>query len=144
MAPQIYPPEPANGPEYKDSGPNEGESSSHSPITSSPLWRNRFPILVGTYIALTSTLFYRVSRSPLSTSRKWEQYETIFKGTTLAGVVAGIGLSGGLNRKRSEVVQERLTQQHERNNEKNQLECMSEKEKQEAKEMVRKGGVQRD
>jgi len=33
---------------------------------------------------------------------KWEQYETIFKGTTLAAALGGIALSGKINSRRSD------------------------------------------
>lgn len=43
----------------------------------------------------TSAAFYRVSRQPFPARQKWEQYETIFKGTTLAAALAGIAVGSG-------------------------------------------------
>lgn len=59
--------------------------------------------VLGAWFALTSILLFRVSRQPISTARKWEQGETIFKGTALGAVILGIGLNGGFNRRRSEL-----------------------------------------
>ncbi|KAI1875974.1 uncharacterized protein JN550_001470 [Neoarthrinium moseri] len=55
--------------------------------------RYKYHVLIGSYIALTSVFFWRVHRQPYSRSIKAEQYETIFKGTTLAAVVAGVAVS---------------------------------------------------
>ncbi|OTB18756.1 hypothetical protein K445DRAFT_223970 [Daldinia sp. EC12] len=58
-----------------------------------PLLRNRYRILIGTYLVVTSFFFYRVYRQPFSRVIKSEQYETIFKGTTLAAVIIGVSMS---------------------------------------------------
>lgn len=79
---------------------------SHSEMTDqgyeSALSRYRYRILFGAWLFVTGVAFFRVSRQPYNSRIKSEQYETIFKGTSLAAVLAGIGVSGGLNRPRSE------------------------------------------
>jgi len=65
----------------------------------------RYHLLFGLYAAVTGAAFYRVHRQPYSTSIKWEQYETISKGSTLAAAIAGLTMSGGMNRRRSQVAQ---------------------------------------
>jgi hypothetical protein len=55
--------------------------------------RHKYQVLVGTYVAVTAVLFLRVHRQPYSSAVKWEQYETIFKGTSLAAVLGGIAMS---------------------------------------------------
>ncbi|KAI1080686.1 hypothetical protein F5B20DRAFT_538557 [Whalleya microplaca] len=57
------------------------------------LSRYKYHLLIGTYLAITSLSFYRVHRQPFSPAIKSEQYETIFKGTTLAAVVGGVAMS---------------------------------------------------
>ncbi|KAI1375105.1 hypothetical protein F4677DRAFT_423185 [Hypoxylon crocopeplum] len=57
------------------------------------LIRHKYHVLIGTYLAITSFLFYRIYRQPFSPAIKSEQYETIFKGTTLAAVVGGVAMS---------------------------------------------------
>lgn len=71
----------------------------------------RFHILCGTWLFLTGAAFFRVSRQPYNSRVKSEQYETIFKGTTLAAVIGGIGLNGGLNKPHSQAVKEKHHQQ---------------------------------
>ena len=61
----------------------------------------RYHLLFGAWLLVTGAAFLRVSRQPYHARLKSEQYETIFKGTSLAAVLAGIGLSGGFNRPRS-------------------------------------------
>ncbi|KAI8966176.1 hypothetical protein F5Y11DRAFT_215083 [Daldinia sp. FL1419] len=57
------------------------------------LFRCRYYILVGAYLMATSYLFYHVHRQPFSRVIKSEQYETIFKGTSLVAVIGGIAMS---------------------------------------------------
>lgn len=61
-------------------------------------WRHRaymvFKIVFTTWFVATSALFYRISRQPFPSRQKWEQYETVFKGTTLAAALATIGMGG--------------------------------------------------
>ncbi|XXG99964.1 Chitinase 2 [Hypoxylon texense] len=59
----------------------------------SPFSRYKYHVLVATYLAVTSFFFYRVYRQPFSRAIKSEQYETIFKGTSLAAVVGGVAMS---------------------------------------------------
>lgn len=70
--------------------------------TASVLSTYRLYLLAGLYVGVTGAAFLRVSRQPYAQSIKWEQYETIFKGTTLAAAVAGIAMSGKMNRRRSD------------------------------------------
>ncbi|KAL7624996.1 hypothetical protein AAE478_004210 [Parahypoxylon ruwenzoriense] len=58
-----------------------------------PLFRYKYHVLIWTYLILTSSLFCRIYRQPFSLAMKSEQYETIFKGTTLAAVVGGVAMS---------------------------------------------------
>lgn len=64
-----------------------------SPLTSA-LLRYKYQILAASYITITSFFFYRISRQPFSRSMKTEQAESVFKATTLAAVIGGIGLGG--------------------------------------------------
>lgn len=61
----------------------------------------RYHALVTVYVLSTGFFFYRVNRQPYRNSVKWEQYESIFKATTLASVLVGIGMGGGLNKRRT-------------------------------------------
>ncbi|KAF2771625.1 hypothetical protein EJ03DRAFT_325271 [Teratosphaeria nubilosa] len=54
----------------------------------------KYPLLATLYITVTGAAFWRVRRQPYSTAIKWEQYETIFKGTTLGAAIAGLVMSG--------------------------------------------------
>lgn len=70
-----------------------------------PLWsQNKYLLLFCAYTTITAAAFLRINRQPYSASVKWEQYETVFKGTSLAAVIAGVGMSGRLNRARSKAV----------------------------------------
>lgn len=64
---------------------------SHSPLTATAL-HNKYPLLILSYISLTSLFFYRISRQPFSRSIKLEHAESVFKATTLAAVLGGVGL----------------------------------------------------
>ncbi|KAH7058681.1 hypothetical protein B0J12DRAFT_651123 [Macrophomina phaseolina] len=64
----------------------------------SALSRYRFHILTGAWLFITVTACFRVSRQPYNSRLKSGQYESIFKGTSLAAVLTGIGVSGGMNR----------------------------------------------
>jgi len=68
----------------------------------SALHNYKYYLLTGVYIAVTSAAFYRVHRQPYHSAIKWEQYETIFKATTLATAIAGFALSGTVNTRRSD------------------------------------------
>lgn len=63
---------------------------------------NTLPLIIGTYVVVTSLLLFRLSRAPMPATRKWEQGETVLKATTLGAVIAGIAATGGINRRRSE------------------------------------------
>ena len=53
----------------------------------------KYHLLIGVYTTVTSLLLYRVHRQPFALAIKSEQYETVFKGTTLAAVIGGIAMS---------------------------------------------------
>ena len=61
----------------------------------------RYHSIFAAYVTITSVAIYRVTRLPYSTSIRSSQIETIFKATTLAAVIASIGVSGNLNKPRS-------------------------------------------
>lgn len=60
------------------------------------LYAYRYHILTGVYAIMTGGAFLRIGRQPYSRAVKWEQYETVFKGTTLLAALAGLGLSGNI------------------------------------------------
>lgn len=62
-----------------------------------------YPLLFVAWTSVTGLAFLRVSRQPYNARIKSEQYETIFKGTSLAAALIGMGLGGTLNKRRSEV-----------------------------------------
>lgn len=68
-------------------------SSANADLGASFLGRYKYHFLVCGCMAATSVMFYRVHRQPYASAIKWEQYETIFKGTSLATVVAGAAMS---------------------------------------------------
>ncbi|KAF1836480.1 hypothetical protein BDW02DRAFT_493585 [Decorospora gaudefroyi] len=59
----------------------------------SALENYRYEILFGAWLAVTGATFLRVKRQPYSTRLKIEQYESIFKGTSLGAVLIGIGIA---------------------------------------------------
>lgn len=52
----------------------------------------RYAVIFGAYLAVTGFAFWRIARQPYTRSIKWDQYETVFKATTLAGALGAIGL----------------------------------------------------
>ena len=76
---------------------NEHERPFFASVASS-----KYLILTGAYILITGAAFFRIHRQPYGRAVKWEQYETVFKGTTLAAALVGIGISGRLSKRRSE------------------------------------------
>ena len=60
----------------------------------------KYQILGAAYITVTGAIFYRIAKRSYTPSIRWEQYESVFKGTTLATLVAGAALSGGINKPR--------------------------------------------
>jgi hypothetical protein len=53
----------------------------------------RYEILFGAWLAVTGATFLRIKRQPYSTRLKIEQYESIFKGTSLGAVLIGMGIT---------------------------------------------------
>lgn len=70
-------------------------------FSDSPWSRYKYEVLFAGWIVVTGAAFFRVSRQPYNTRIKSEQYETIFKGTTLGSALIGFGLSGQLGKRRS-------------------------------------------
>jgi hypothetical protein len=54
----------------------------------------KYQILFAVWASVTAVAFSRIRRQPYSQSIKIEQYESVFKGTSLSGAVTGIALSG--------------------------------------------------
>lgn len=61
----------------------------------------KYQILFGLWLGTTAVAFYRIRRQPFRQAVKVEQYETVFKGTSLAAAVAGIAISGKAGRSSS-------------------------------------------
>ncbi|KAF2127487.1 hypothetical protein P153DRAFT_295218 [Dothidotthia symphoricarpi CBS 119687] len=57
------------------------------------LLRYRYEALFGVWLVVTGTTFLRIARQPYSSRLKLEQYESIFKGTSLSAVLLGIGIA---------------------------------------------------
>jgi hypothetical protein len=53
----------------------------------------RYELLFGAWLLVTGGVFARIRRQPYSTGLKIEQYESIFKGTSLGAVLLGIGMT---------------------------------------------------
>ncbi|KAJ4359437.1 hypothetical protein N0V95_002184 [Ascochyta clinopodiicola] len=53
----------------------------------------RYEALFGVWLVVTGATFMRIKRQPYSTRLKVEQYESIFKGTSLGAIVLGVGMS---------------------------------------------------
>lgn len=62
----------------------------------------RYHVLAGVYALITGAAIFRIAQQPYSRIMKMDQMETVFKATTLAAVVLGIGISGKINKPRSE------------------------------------------
>lgn len=64
----------------------------------SSLTAYKYHLLAGVYALVTGGAMFRVYRQPYNRSMK---IEPIFKATTLGAVIVGIGLSGKINKARS-------------------------------------------
>jgi hypothetical protein len=64
-----------------------------NPTSETALEKYRYEILFGAWLAVTGATFLRIKRQPYSTRLKIEQYESIFKGTSLGAVLIGIGIA---------------------------------------------------
>jgi len=53
----------------------------------------RYEALFGAWLLVTGVTFRRIRRQPYSMRLKVEQYESIFKGTSLGAIVLGIGMA---------------------------------------------------
>ena len=60
----------------------------------------RYEALFGVWLVVTGATFLRIKRQPYSMRLKVEQYESIFKGTSLGAVLLGIGMTPGRTVKR--------------------------------------------
>jgi hypothetical protein len=72
-------------------------SFTHSKMASQQLTpaydKYRYEALFGVWLLVTGATFMRIKRQPYSTRLKVEQYESIFKGTSLGAIVLGVGMS---------------------------------------------------
>jgi hypothetical protein len=66
---------------------------SQSDAPESALSKYRYEALFGAWLAVTGVTFLRISRQPYSSRLKVEQYESIFKGTSLSAILIGIGIT---------------------------------------------------
>ncbi|KEQ98531.1 hypothetical protein AUEXF2481DRAFT_26899 [Aureobasidium subglaciale EXF-2481] len=73
-----------------------------SVFDASASYNYRYYLLAGLYVVVIGGAFLRISRQPYAKSIKWEQYETVFKGTTLLAAISGFALSGQVNNRRSQ------------------------------------------
>ena len=62
------------------------------------LARWKYQILFGVWLGGTAAVFWRIRRQPFRQAVKIEQYETVFKGTSLAAAVTGIAMSGKIKK----------------------------------------------
>jgi hypothetical protein len=53
----------------------------------------RYELLFGAWLLVTGGTFLKISKQPYSSRLKVEQYESIFKGTSLGAVLLGIGMT---------------------------------------------------
>ncbi|KAI1658901.1 hypothetical protein F4813DRAFT_33252 [Daldinia decipiens] len=74
-----------------------------------PLFRYKYRILIGTYLATTNFFLYRVYRQSFSWVIRSGQYETIFKGTALAAVIGGVVMSSAGRAKYRQYKEESLS-----------------------------------
>lgn len=79
---------------------------SPQPASDSILQRYKFHALVAGYLVVTGGIFFRISKQPYNQAIKWEQYESVFKATTLATLIAGIGM-GSIQRRSQREASER-------------------------------------
>jgi hypothetical protein len=63
--------------------------------TEHALAKYRYELLFGAWLLVTGGTFMRIAKQPYSRSLKVEQYESIFKGTSLGAVLLGIGMTPG-------------------------------------------------
>jgi len=71
------------------------------PETVSFFQKHRYSFIIGTYLVVTGAAVLKVARQPYVRAVKAEEIETIFKGTTLAAIIASVGVSGKINKTRS-------------------------------------------
>ncbi|KAF2998805.1 hypothetical protein E8E13_001283 [Curvularia kusanoi] len=69
----------------------------------------RYEALFGAWLVVTGATFMRIKRQPYSMRLKVEQYESIFKGTSLGAIVLGIGMSPKRGMRRVAAVDGHLT-----------------------------------
>ncbi|GIZ42559.1 hypothetical protein CKM354_000582100 [Cercospora kikuchii] len=77
---------------------NLSSNSQAKALESLDSWK--YQILFGIWLGGTAFAFHRIRRQPFRQAVKVEQYETVFKSTSLAATVAGIAMSGRANRTR--------------------------------------------
>jgi len=64
-----------------------------APTTEHAASKYRYELLFGAWLLVTGGVFLRISKQPYSTRLKVEQYESIFKGTSLGAVLLGMGMT---------------------------------------------------
>jgi hypothetical protein len=63
------------------------------PTIENAVSKYRYELLFGAWLLVTGGTFLRISKQPYSTRLKVEQYESIFKGTSLSAVLLGMGMT---------------------------------------------------
>lgn len=65
--------------------------------------KHKYKLLLGTYFVIAAGAIFRVLKQPYTKSMKASQIQKICRGTTIAAVLAGIGIgiSAGSSRARS-------------------------------------------
>ena len=63
------------------------------PAPENVLSKYRYEFLFGAWLLVTGGTILRISKQPYSSRLKVEQYESIFKGTSLGAVLLGIGMT---------------------------------------------------
>lgn len=61
----------------------------------------KYHLIASLYVLVTGGLAWRIKRQPDSQAVKAEQYETLFKGTTLAAILIAFVAGGKMNKPRS-------------------------------------------
>jgi len=63
--------------------------------------KHKYKLLLGTYFIIAAGAIFRVLKQPYTKSMKVSQIQRICGGTTIAAVLAGIGIGAGSSRARS-------------------------------------------
>jgi hypothetical protein len=63
--------------------------------------KHKYKLLLGTYFIIAAGAIFRVLKQPYTKSMKVSQIQRICRGTTIAAVLAAIGIGAGSSRARS-------------------------------------------